>query len=497
MRRSSLVLAVGLAALLQAADAGAAGRPDPRRRAGSLELLWHAAGGSPFHRVLVVDGELIWMDAYTLERRALETGAPLGSLKIGESAACISSLAPLHAVGDVIVGSPCGGDPARPGARSADPTRIVAFEPRTGAFRWTIRFNGVAGSVVDATPERLLVSTLRRPAGALLSGLVRLDLPARRERWRREFDGMVAWRGLDRGGGRSYALVAADGAREAAVIAVDELVSSVRWQIPARGAAGLVEADGRVVLAVPGERALLVLDGASGATIARHVVEDMCPWTCLEVHGSTAFVLECGARREEHFGRLVARDVVTGARRWSLPGVAWEGGPAVLADDLALVPRDPGLNVAVDPRDGARLWPDVPFGEHTMRATLAGRDVLITWFAGHLVAYRPREAVAPAEVAVIEGVASIDGRPREGLVVRVGGARVTTGPRGRFKARARVDNVVRVEIDPASARQRLAPRLGRDMVLFSDPVFVFRDGSRRYSVAVEASGVTAAEWQSG
>ncbi len=495
IRRSAI--GVGLAAALVAGTADADAK-DPRRRASGLELLWHVPGGSPFHRVLVVDGELVWIDAYTLERRALATGALVASLKIGESKVCVSTLAPLRALGDVIVGSPCDGDPARPSARTADMTRLVGFDPKTGAFRWTVAVGQVTGTIVEARADGLLFATLRRPSGAPpIGGLMRLSLPDGREQWRVDLDALIPWGGHARDAGRSFVFPRVDGARSEVVVAVDEASGAVLWRAPAPGAQAIVAGGGRVVVAQPDAHALLVVDAATGAQIARHVLTDMCPWTCLAVQGDTVFTLECGERRTEHFGRLVARDVASGGRRWALAGSAWEGGPAGLTDDVVMIPRDPWRTLPVDPRDGARLWPGAEFGESTIAARLDGRAVMITWFAGHLVAYRPRDAPAPAEVAVVEGVASIAGRPREGLVVRIGRTRVTTGPRGRFRARVGIDNVVRVEIDAASARRWLVPRLGRDMALFNDPVFVFRDGARRYSVELDAGGVSAAEWNRG
>ena len=160
------------------------------------------------------------------------------------------------------------GDTALAGDHSG---AMSAFDARTGALRWSVRFDGRpwAAPRVDAASGAVVATWHEGPAPAVRV----LDLATGALRWQAPTDVMTAAPVLQ---GDTVVLAIGDGNRNAHVEARDLATGAVRWSTPVPGSfeeAIEPAADGRDVVVVDHFGVVTLLDLATGALRWRHDIE--------------------------------------------------------------------------------------------------------------------------------------------------------------------------------------------------------------------------------
>ncbi len=353
-----------------------------------------------------------------------------------------------------------------------DPTTLVAIDAASGRERWTspIRFDWVPLVIPGCAADVVLL----RHVGL---GLVALDARTGRERWQWRQDTHLNNIVVD--AQRAYACRYDDG-----VHALDLRDGSEAWRMPLSGVSY-----GGCQLAVAGRQLLLsVADGdrlidaatGQGGPARVHPISPRFPATAVLSAG--VMVRESGPTAIE--GWALAEERVAwrraGAVEWSAAG-----------SDAAFVCSPGGVLRAIDAASGAdrwawglaqcrESWPYLRPWFVVAQSPTVG-EVLLLRTARGTVALGRAPAPSTSETATIVGRATVNGRPRAGLVVRVGDAVTRTNAGGTFRATVTLRGGVAVRVtdrDAARASGRPCGWEGRAFVAFT--------GAGTYRVRVDA-----------
>ena len=266
---------------------------------------------------------------------------------------------------------------------TASGNRVVALESATGRERWRTDVTRVTHYEPALDGHTVLVSADDR--------FIALTRASGARRWEAPVGEHAAGAVLTRVGSEPIALVTTE---RGVVAALDGGTGQARWSVQLPGdiwaapAAGAAETD--AVGAV-------LWTGAAGETVNHLRVFDLATgavrWESVVEAGATAAVIHdglvgLGEGNGNFAARVVARDVASGAERWSVPAPAsFESGvtPGAGGDDV-VVSDHFGTITLVDARAGTTRW-QTAIREPILdtRVVLGARTVVVRTYGGKVV----------------------------------------------------------------------------------------------------------------